>query len=725
MTALDQILPRLHGVRILDDRKFEAKCPAHDDKIASLSITGADRKLLIHCHAKCKTENIMAAIGLGMNDLFDSHDLSGPPRPRIVDTYDYYDESGELLFQTVRFEPKDFRQRRPDGNGGWLWNLRGVERVLYRLPQVLGAVENGETVVIVEGEKDAENVVQNLGLCATTCSGGVGKWRKEYSLCLVGANVLLLPDNDLPGKKDAPEIARALHESAKGIQIIELPGLAEKEDVSDWLEHGGTREALNLISDDTPLWVPPAADVQVEQVTAVAETTSPATKEVLDAFADQHGRDVGNALLLTRQHGDGIRYCHPWKKWFVWNEKEWTVDDRGHVRALAKLTVRSIYARAARTMDDRERRAIAAEARASDSSSRMKGMIEMAQDEVPVISDELDGDLGLFNTESGTLQTEDMKLREHRCKDLITKRAHVFHDSSATAPRWNAFLERVLPQKETREFLQRAVGSALTGRCPDQVFFILQGEGANGKSVFMETIMRLFGDYAVTLAMDTLLVKKHDAIPNDLARLRGARLVAASEPEVGRTLAMAVIKLITGNDTITARFMRGEFFEFMPTFKLFIRTNDLPRIRTADHATWRRIMLIPFAVTIPPDERDGDLGGKLQDKDELSGVFNWVMEGYRMWMHEGGLNPPETVTAATQKYRNEEDELGRFMAECCVQKANTSVPVGELHESYKNWGGSMTKEALGREMKKRGSARGRPYVNGKRTRAWLNIGLAE
>lgn len=250
------VLARLQGVKRSGDG-WEARCPAHDDQRASLSIHEApDGKTLLHCHAGCEVDAIAGAIGLATSDLFlDRPYPAGSGKPSIAAAYDYTDEKGTLLYQVVRFLPKDFRQRRPDGNGGWTWKLGDVQRVPYRLPQLMKAVQARHTVFIVEGEKDVEGL-QALGLTATCNAGGAGKWHPELSEALRGARVVILPDNDEPGRKHARDVATRLHGIASEVRIVELPDLPPKGDVSDWLLAGGTVAQLEARVKGTPPWTP-------------------------------------------------------------------------------------------------------------------------------------------------------------------------------------------------------------------------------------------------------------------------------------------------------------------------------------------------------------------------------------------------------------------------------------------------------------------------------------
>lgn len=237
---LDELLTRLDGVKRSGEVGFVARCPAHEDHHQSLSVgSGEDGRLLLTCFAGCSTEAVCGALGITLAELFPEKP-SGNGQRTIVATYDYTGEGGELLFQVVRFAPKDFRQRRPDGSGGWEWKLGDTRRVLYRLPQVCAAITANEPVYIVEGEKDAD-ILAELGLAATCNPAGAGKWRDEYTAALTGAKVVIVADKDEPGRKHAFSIAASLAGKAKDIEIVEA---VEGKDVFDHIEAGYTPNEL-------------------------------------------------------------------------------------------------------------------------------------------------------------------------------------------------------------------------------------------------------------------------------------------------------------------------------------------------------------------------------------------------------------------------------------------------------------------------------------------------
>lgn len=234
LSKLDQVRPTANG--------FSARCPAHDDRVSSLSISGGDGKHLLYCHAGCSIEEICAAIGIEQRDLFED---SQPPS-RIAATYDYTDEHGNLLFQTVRYEPKDFRQRRPDGRSGWIWKLGDTRRVLYHLPGLLAAPD----VVVCEGEKDVETA-RAWGFVATCNPMGAGKWRDEYSEFLREKRVVIIADADEPGRKHAENVAQSLQGKATSVKVIELP---DAKDLHEWASKGGTSDELLKTIHLAPTW---------------------------------------------------------------------------------------------------------------------------------------------------------------------------------------------------------------------------------------------------------------------------------------------------------------------------------------------------------------------------------------------------------------------------------------------------------------------------------------
>ncbi|HWR28458.1 MAG TPA: phage/plasmid primase, P4 family [Negativicutes bacterium] len=679
-----------------------AHCPLPEhgsrDKNPSFSVNAAQGTF--YCHKE--------KIGGGLKRLAA---LTGRPLPeeqikavhdggsrQIVATYDYTDASGALLYQTVRFSPKGFAQRRPDPDqpGGWLWNLNGAKPVPYCLPGLLEALAASEQVFIVEGEKDA-NRLAAWGLCATTNYGGAGKWQAAYADYFpAGAKVVLLPDNDGVGTIHMRHVKNLLRQRKCDVTLLKLDGVPEKGDVSDWIDAGHTKEELLKML----------------------------TEEGTGKFALT---DVGNAERLAAQHADKLRYCGAWGKWNVWDGRRWEDDETGEACRRAVETVRSIKEKASQIHSLKRRKAVVQFAERSEAESRLRAMLKLGQCQSALVvrSSDFDTDNWLLNVENGTLDLRSEKLLGHDPARLITKLAMAPYDPAATCPTWEAFLERVFDgQQELIHYVQKAVGYSLTGECGEQCLFLLHGHGANGKSTFLTTLMTLLNDYARQMPMEALLARQENSIPNDLAALRGARFVSAVEADQGRRLNESKIKQMTGQDKIAARFMRCEWFEFAPQFKLWLATNHKPSVRGCDEAIWRRLRLIPFVVTIPPEERDAALPDKL--RQELPGILRWAVEGCSLWQTEG-LSAPSAVTLATDEYRDEMDIIGDYIKERCVMNPLGAASVADSYRDYEAWCGKNAEKPFSKRtftalMREHGLQTKRGTGN---VMCWEELALAE
>jgi putative DNA primase/helicase len=299
------------------------------------------------------------------------------------------------------------------------------------------------------------------------------------------------------------------------------------------------------------------------------------------------------------------------------------------------------------------------------------------------VADQWDGDPWVLNTPGGTFDLHTGKSKPHDPDDYLTKLTGVSPDFEMPTPLWNAFLKRITAcDGELEAYLQRKTGYELTGITREHALFFSFGTGANGKSTFMNAITACLGDYHQTAPIETFTVSNQDRHPTELARLRGARLVTAMETEEGRRWAESRIKALTGDDPVAARFMRQDFFEYRPQFKLDISGNHKPSLRSVDEAIRRRFNLIPFTVTIPEEERDPELGGRL--KDELPGILAWAIQGCLIWQAEG-LRAPRAVTEATEAYLQDEDSIAAWIEECCQRDINAFAPKAELFRSWKAW----------------------------------------
>ena len=406
--------------------------------------------------------------------------------------------------------------------------------------------------------------------------------------------------------------------------------------------------------------------------------------------------DLGNASRFVDLYRGKVRYCPVFKKWLFWDGTRWILAEADSVTELAKSVPRHMYSEAAKTKNDDYRGNLVTHARRLECESRLNGMVSLAKSD-PAISirpKQLDQDPWLLNVQNGTIDLRSGNIREHSPSDYITKLAPVTYDPNAECPFWLGFIKRVLNgDPKLIAYLQRALGYSLTGLTTEQVLFVLFGLGANGKSTLGETWRGLLGDYAAVSPTETLLVRKGESIPNDIARLVGKRFVLAIETEDGRRLASARVKQLTGGDTVTGRFLHQEFFEYRPEFKIFLLANHRPIIRDTTHSIWRRIHVVPFDVQLSEEERDKDLPEKLQS--ELPGILNWGIEGCLKWQRDG-LQAPDCVKAANATYRREMDLLQSFLDEICTIGMDLRINSSELFGHYTDWAKTNREMAVSR-----------------------------
>lgn len=439
--------------------------------------------------------------------------------------------------------------------------------------------------------------------------------------------------------------------------------------------------------------------------------------------------DLGNAERFVALHGGVVRYDHTSGKWYRWNGRHWEKDEEGRVVELGKETIRGIHGEAefVRTAD--ERWDLNRHANSSESRTRINNMLELAKTEVGVsiTSERLDKDRHLFNLANGTYDLHADLFRPHSPEDHITKIADLSFDPAAEAPVWAKFLQRIFDgDEELIRFVQRCVGYSLSGDVSEQCLFFAYGTGKNGKTVFFEVLKLIFGDYWQKAPAELLMLRSSEGIPNDIARLQGARFVVASEIQEGRSLNEAKIKDLTGGDTIVARYLHHEFFEFSPTHKLWIFGNHKPNIRGTDDGIWRRIMLIPFAVTIPEEERIPMSELIATMRGELSGILNWALGGYREY-RSTGLAPPGIVKSATDTYRAEMDLIGEFIEERCIAREGGFVMAKVLYAAYLKWCNDRGEHSLrmiqfNERMRERGYADRKGHSN---YLQWDGLGLLE
>ncbi len=574
--------------------------------------------------------------------------------------WDYLDAAGKLLGVVYRYDPpggaKEFRP--------WDAKRRKMAppdpRPLYNQPGLASATQ----VVFVEGEKCAQALI-DAGIVATTAMHGANApvEKTDWSP-LAGKAVLIWPDRDKPGWEYAANAAQAmLRAGAVSVAILVPP----EDAPAGW-------DAADAIEEGFDIGGYLAAGARVPVVLEVDDTVSADVLEGVDWETED-----GLATAFTRRYGDDWRYCSLWGKWLVWTGVRWNSDQLLYVTHLSRGICRSASLKADTA---RQKTKLA-------SSATIAAVEKIARSDPKhaATADEWDADVWALNTPGGVVDLRTGQLRAHRREDRMTKvtTATPRGRNGEGCPAWLAFIADITGgNTDLAAYLQRVVGYCLTGVTSEHALFFLYGTGANGKSVFVNVLTTILGDYAANAPMDTFMEARGDRHPTELAGLRGARLVSSIETEQGRRWNESKVKAITGGDKVSARFMRQDFFDYLPQFKLLIAGNHKPAIRNVDEAMKRRLHLIPFTVTVPPERRDGRLTEKLLK--ERDGILAWAIEGCLAWQRQR-LDPPDCVRSATEEYFDEEDAIGDFLDEEAQCHQQARVAVADVFLRWQEWAG--------------------------------------
>lgn len=689
-------------------------CCGHTDvHQPSLSVSERDGRVLVHCHAGCAQEHLIEA--LRERDLWTTRDEPPAPPPigrslKVDAIYHYADPSGTVVYRVVRSSRADghktFEVWHPNG-AGWLRTLGGAETVPYRLPQ-LAAADRSAWVLVAEGEKCADRLA-SAGMVATTSPFGAGKWPAAWGeRYMAGRRVAVLRDNDEPGRKHGTAVADSCAGHAATVRVVDLPDLGEHGDVADWLEAGhGAAELLGIV-----------------------ERTPEHRRTALER-ADRPCTDMGNAERLVERHGADLRYVSSREQWYLWDGRRWRADDLRAVERLAKETHRTIYAEAEAAKESVRRKELAAHAARSEAAAKVAAALSLARSDerVALRAEQMDRDPWLLNVANGTIDLRTGELREHRREDLITMIAPVEYDAEAQLELWDRFLRDVTGgDLEVAAFLQRAVGYSLTGDTREERMFMPIGRAASGKTTLAEAIKAALGDYATMADAETFLRRRDSGGPrNDVARLDGRRMVVTIEMDEGRHMAEGLVKHLTGGDTVIARFLHQEHFEFRPTFKLWTFANVAPKVSDEDDGIWRRVSRLPLDHPVPPEQRDPAMKITLRDVTTAGpAILAWAVHGCLAWQREG-LGSAPAVERVTAEYRSAMDPLAPFIEERCVLEEDAATAADGLYRAYAEWAKAsgdshpMTKTAFGRRLTSRGFAASRTHSG----RQWSGLRLRE
>ena len=443
---------------------------------------------------------------------------------------------------------------------------------------------------------------------------------------------------------------------------------------------------------------------ETEDGQAVPRAMNPMSDRTRYSFTDK-----GNGNFFADCHRDTNRYSPQAKQWYAFTEGRWKLDAGDCItRKCAKHFADYYWALASSMPED-------VQVQAKKNAGALAGlparerMLRDAQPEYPLRLEDLDANPDLFNCLNGTLNLVTGEFYPARADDLLSKQAGVSYDPNADCPLWKATLKEIFPGKpEIAQYLQRFFGYALTARPVEEMFLIFFGPTTrNGKGTIANTVFELFGEYSVNANVETLALKQFkdgSRASSDVARLAGARLVNTAEPDRGMKLNVPQIKVMTGKDPITARFLHQENFDFLPQYSIVMNANYLPYVSDCTLFASDRVVVVPFDRHFKDWERDTTLKGRLLNPNELSGILNWLLEGLRAYRAEG-LNPPPSVVAASREYELSSDDVQRFIEECTERTPGNMVQTSKLHGDFELWrdrGDGMSVKAFAQALKERG-----------------------
>jgi len=704
---LSAIVSAVGGEVVVEGDGLLLSCPAHADSHPSLRLDmKPDGKVLLACRAGCSIHDVMARAGLVFADLFDVElDMDVTP---VVSSLGAPDVASRAVMAGV---VADAQAELRSGNPAAVAALEYAERRFGVSPMNalnLGlGVSNGRLVVpfldpggVVSGYQGRDitesHPVRWLGPANPAGGGGwakVGWFSGEYDEVVItegpgdgltasavgypvamirgaklaagvldelveglrGRPAVVAVDSDAAGVLMASVLAEGLYAAGVAVFVVPVPfGAGDLSEAYESHPEQFKSEFPSAVA-SAERWYPPAEDAPEA-----------------DGFIDV--THLGIACAFADWLGDSIKFV-PSVGFHVYRSGVWVPDDMHLVRR-----------RLHEFRDEYRARHSEAAARAfmmlgdgyviGRVMTELEAVVAVPLDMFDTHADKLVVANGVVDLRSGVLSEHDPSL-------FMTKKVDVPYHPEVMSERWTDFLVDVFPDHDSlRSYMQRLIGYGITGETKEQCFGVLYGRGANGKSVFTDTLRDVFSGIATTTPFSTFEERASGGIPNDIAALRGARLVFASEGEAGKPMSEAVIKSVTGQDMITARFMRKEFFTFKPSFLILMASNHKPRFRSQDDGLWRRVKLIPWRRFFAPDERDKDIFVKMQL--EAVGVLTWAVEGAKLW-YESGLSDPNVVVEATAGFRENSDPLGGFFPEVVIPHPGSTVLGSEAYKAYIDW----------------------------------------
>ena len=675
---------------------WEAKCPYHNDRNPSLNFS-EDGYNCFGCGATGHINQLAEKVGVrepqsngratsngtvtsatAMEALTKNRSL----RPENIKLFkiQFNERTQEYLYRDPEWPDGTKRRKKFDGSKPkYRWEKYQQGKVdLYGLSYAR-EIDTAH-VYLVGGEPDTWTMIQ-AGLPAVSFTLGEGKIPNAgvHTLAQSGfQSVSIIYDLDPTGDEGSLEAARRLKAEGLDVEVLPLPEhLPPKSDLTD---------LYNDLEQDDHAFRETLRSLEPADIPSAATEAVPGTDSSAGPSLDDRS-DTDNAERFIELHGDKLHYIPKWKTWMVFSPEQarWKTDhDNVLVRELAKDVGRNLKAQL-KDVPNEMLKAVASFVLKTQSHHGIKAMVALAKGAEDIVLDheELDLDPWKLGVRNGVVDLKTGKFREADPADLMMRQCPVPYDKDAEAPRWLKAMEEWFPNQDTRAYVKRLAGSALVGKQRDHIFAIHYGDGRNGKGTFIRALQYVLKKYATVIHLSLLQKtrnKQHDTVKAELFR---ARLAVASETEKRVPLDEASVKNLTGNDTITARRMHENPWEFDPSHSLWLQTNYLPKIEGRDVGIWSRIKVVEWKSTFLDNAQDHDLDETL--RGEAKGILNWLIQGCLEWQ-DHGLNEPEEVKAATLAYQASEDVIARFLKdEQLVVDPELEIAKAELKELWDSW----------------------------------------
>jgi putative DNA primase/helicase len=697
--GIGDILNKLQKAKQLGNGEYQACCPAHQDKKQSLSLKQDGDKILINCFAGCQTEMIMKKIGLSLSDLYikpEAPQVQELP-PQIVKTYSYPDEDGHELYQVVRMVPKSFRQRHMNGGGEWCWNMEGVRRVLYHLPEVLAATGK---VHLVEGEKDVDNL-RATGLVATTSPGGANNWRPEYAQYLQNKHVVVIPDKDRAGYKYAHAAIESLKDKAASISVILLPGDNVK-DASDWLELGNNPQLLSTM------------EQPIDCLSSLIDNQPPETSEPkVDSciVLDKKGNPTLDIARLTITIMGKTTFA------FMWDNDTGFYYENGVYKENAERLIAATCQRLVGItpiLTEHKIQEIIGHIRRSSYHDRK----------------DFNPEPNIINVKNGLLNVFTGVLSPHTPDYLSNVQNPVVYDPAADCPAIKQFLAEIHNPEDILT-MQELFGYLLLRDNRIQKAFLSVGGGENGKSTEQQLEQAFLGP-------ENCAHKSWQQLETDRFASSGleGKLVNLFADLPSNSLdTTTTFKMLTGGDAIDAERKFKDSYSFLSFAKLIFSTNKPPKVENEDsYAFWRRWIIMEYPRQFTDKDKKPNILQELTTPEELSGLLNYALEGLKRLLLNNKFSYSKTVDQVTEYYMQAADPVYAFaMSSECEIGASAVVPKDPFYDVFvaycnKNKMPVVKPNAFARYLQNQVAFHVRPTkitVDGIRIPAWQGITLVK